>query len=55
MIINKFAKIKTATDSPVADDYFDQAPLPFEGTLTRLHFENLQDERPAFKRSPDDD
>jgi len=29
------------TASPVADDYFDQAPFAFEGTLKRLHFENL--------------
>ncbi len=43
------------TCSPVADDYFDKAPFAFEGTLTRLHFKNLLDERSAFKRSPDDD
>jgi arylsulfatase len=43
------------TCSPVADDYFDKAPFKFAGTLTRLYFKNLQDERPAFKRSPDDD
>ena len=43
------------TSSPVADDYFEKAPFPFEGTLTRLYFKNLQAERPAFKRSPDDD
>jgi len=43
------------TSSPVTDDYFEQAPFPFEGTLKRLYFKNLQDERPAFKRSPDDD
>jgi arylsulfatase len=29
------------TASPVADAYFDQAPFAFEGTLKRLHFENL--------------
>jgi arylsulfatase len=29
------------TASPVADDYFDKAPFEFEGTLKRLHFENL--------------
>ena len=43
------------TSSPVAEDYFDKAPFAFEGTLNRLHFKNLQDERPAFTRSPDDD
>jgi arylsulfatase len=43
------------TCSPVADDYFEKAPFKFEGTLKRLYFKNLQDERPAFKRSPDDD
>ena len=43
------------TMSPVADDYFDQAPFPFEGKLGRLHFKNLLDEKPAFARSPDDD
>jgi len=43
------------TLSPVADAYFDRAPFTFEGTLERLYFKNLQDERPAFKRSPDDD
>lgn len=31
-----------------------KAPFPFEGKLKRLYFKNLQDERPAFKRSPDD-
>ena len=43
------------TSSPVADAYFDKAPFAFEGKLQRLHFKNLQAERPAFKRSPDDD
>jgi arylsulfatase len=43
------------TNSPVADDYFDKAPFAFEGKLKRLYFKNLQAERPAFKRSPDDD
>jgi arylsulfatase len=43
------------TSSPVADDYFDMAPFAFEGNLERLYFKNLLDERPAFKRSPDDD
>jgi len=43
------------SSSPVADDYFEKAPFEFEGTLKRLHFQNLQAERPAFKRSPDDD
>ncbi len=43
------------TCSPVADGYFDKAPFKFGGKLKRLCFKNLQDERPAFKRSPDDD
>ena len=43
------------TLSPVADDYFEKAPFPFEGELGKLHFKNLLDEKPAFKRSPDDD
>jgi arylsulfatase len=43
------------TCSPVADGYFDEAPFKFEGKLKQLHFNNLQDERPAFKRSADDD
>ena len=43
------------TCSPVADDYFHEAPFAFEGTLKRLYFKNLLDEKPAFKRSPDDD
>jgi hypothetical protein len=30
------------TSSPVANDYFDRAPFEFQGTLKRLHFENLQ-------------
>ena len=29
------------TASPVADDYFDQAPFEFEGTLKKLHFKYL--------------
>jgi len=36
------------TNSPVANDYSEKAPLEFEGTLKRLHFSNLQAERPAF-------
>jgi len=43
------------TSSPVADDYFEKAPFRFEGRLSRLHFKNLQVQRPAFTRSPDDD
>ena len=43
------------TNSPVANDYFEKAPFKFEGNLKRLHFANLQEERPAFSRSPDDD
>jgi arylsulfatase len=31
------------TNSPVADDYFNQAPFPFNGTIERLHFSNLGD------------
>jgi hypothetical protein len=34
------------TNSPVADDYFDKAPFKFNGALKRLHFKNLQGERP---------
>jgi hypothetical protein len=30
------------TLSPVANDYFDQAPFEFEGTLKRLYFSNLE-------------
>jgi len=30
------------TASPVADDYFEEAPFPFNGTIERLHFVNLQ-------------
>jgi len=30
------------TSSPVANDYFEMAPFAFEGTLKRLHFQNLQ-------------
>jgi len=43
------------TSSPVANDYFEKAPFKFDGTLKRLHFANLKEERPAFMRSPDDD
>ncbi|MFG0285359.1 MAG: arylsulfatase [Phycisphaerales bacterium JB039] len=42
------------TSSPVADDYFDQAPFEFEGTLHRLHFRNLPAERGAVPIVPDD-
>jgi arylsulfatase len=31
------------TSSPVADDYFEQAPFAFNGTIERLHFSNLGD------------
>ena len=41
--------------SPVAYAYREKAPFAFEGKLKRLHFKNLQAERPAFKRSPDND
>jgi arylsulfatase len=47
--------VGTDTGSPVADDYFERAPFEFEGRLKRLHFKNLQAEKPAFIRSPDDD
>lgn len=30
------------TNSPVADDYFEQAPFAFNGTIHMLRFENLQ-------------
>ena len=33
------------TNSPVADDYFEQAPFAFNGTIERLHFSNLQDRK----------
>ena len=29
------------TNSPVADDYFDRAPFPFDGELKELRFTNL--------------
>jgi arylsulfatase len=29
-------------NSPVANDYYDKGPFAFEGTLKRLHFQNLQ-------------
>jgi len=29
------------TSSPVANDYFDQAPFRFNGRLEGLHFKNL--------------
>jgi arylsulfatase len=43
------------TSSPVADDYLDKAPFRFEGTLKRLHFRNLSEDTPGFKRVLDDD
>jgi hypothetical protein len=43
------------TCSPVADDYFEKGSFGFEGKRARLYFKNLLTERPAFKRSPDDD
>jgi hypothetical protein len=39
----------------VADSFFEHAPFAFVGRLKRLHFKNLRAERPAFKRSPEDD
>ena len=32
------------TSSPVANDYFELAPFPFNGDLKRLHFQNLPQE-----------
>ena len=29
------------TSSPVADDYFDDAPFPFDGTIERMRFQYL--------------
>jgi arylsulfatase A-like enzyme len=43
------------TSSPVADDYFDKAPFKFQGTLKRLHFKNLGQEKAAYMLLPDDD
>ena len=43
------------TSSPVANDYVDNAPFEFEGTLRKLHFKNLPLEQPEFVGSPDDD
>jgi hypothetical protein len=43
------------TSSPMAYASREKAPFAFEGRLKRLHFENLHAERPAFKRSLDDD
>ena len=40
--------------SPVADDYFGQAPFEFEGTLKRLHFQNLPSGKRAAPIMPDD-
>jgi len=31
------------TSSPAADDYFEQAPFPVNGTIERLHLSNLGD------------
>jgi len=42
------------TGSPVADDYFDNAPFKFEGSLKRIYFKNLNTERSAFMSVPDD-
>jgi hypothetical protein len=42
------------TSSPVADDYYDKAPFKFEGTLKRLHFQNLPAEEGAVPVVPDD-
>jgi hypothetical protein len=42
------------TSSPVANDYLDRAPFAFEGTLKRLHFENLPAAQPARTGSPGD-
>jgi hypothetical protein len=40
-------------NSPVADAYYDKAPFAFEGTLERLHFENLA-QKVALPMIPDD-
>jgi arylsulfatase len=42
------------TSSPVVNDYLDKAPFAFKGTLKKLHFANLQAERPALPMMPDD-
>jgi arylsulfatase len=38
------------TGSPVANNYFDMAPFEFEGTLTRLHFANLEQKPPKVDK-----
>lgn len=43
------------TSSPVAYASREKAPFAFEGKLKRPPSKNLHAERPAFKRSPDDD
>jgi len=43
------------TSSPVANDYLDQAPFEFEGTLKKLHFQYLPAGNPNFMTTPDDD
>jgi arylsulfatase len=42
------------TASPVADDYFDEAPFPSNGTIGLLHFRNLEDKRQEASVVPDD-
>jgi arylsulfatase len=46
--------VGTDTNSPVADDYFDQAPFAFNGTIERLHFRNLVDRKQETAVVPDD-
>ena len=38
----------------LADNYYDKAPFRFEGTLKRLHFQNLPAEEGAVPVVPDD-
>jgi hypothetical protein len=42
------------TISPVADDYFDEAPFAFNGTIERIHFKNLQAKKLEVQVVPDD-
>lgn len=43
------------TSSPVANDYFDQAPFRFEGTVKRLYFQNLAGVSSTQAPGPDED
>jgi len=42
------------TNSPVANDYFEDAPFAFDGTIERIHFENLDDKKRTVLMVPDD-